>query len=125
MSSGPWSPRREAIVPGQWGHSMRRLRRCPTASRTVRPCCRPRRARPATLFVPVTRPGARARFDEVVASGTAMADSATALRNLLGPYFHLLARDGTAEGAAAMFRAAQLLQRPRVAQTHAILPPPY
>src|SRR4029453_11985024 len=69
--------------------------------------------------------GGRALFDEVVGSGTGMADSATALRNLLGPYFHLLARDGTAEGAAAMFRAAQLLQRPRVAQTHAILPPPY
>jgi hypothetical protein len=30
-------------------------------------------------------------------------------------------RDGTAEGTAAMFRAAQLLQRPGVAQTQAIL----
>src|SRR4029453_4231986 len=34
--------------------------------------------------------GGRALFDEVVGSGTGMADSATALRNLLGPFFHLL-----------------------------------
>src|SRR4030095_2763553 len=39
----------------------------------------------------------------------------------LGPYFDLLARDGSGEAAAAMFRAAQLLQRPGVAQTQAIL----
>ena len=42
----------------------------------------------------------------------AFADSGTALRNLLGPYFDLLAADGGAEAAAAMFRASQLLQRP-------------
>jgi CHAT domain-containing protein len=63
----------------------------------------------------------RALFDEVVAGGTSSSDSAVALRNLLGPYFDLLARDGSAEAAAAMFRAAQLLQRPGVAQTQAIL----
>src|SRR4030095_11172054 len=39
----------------------------------------------------------------------------------LGPYFDLLARDGSANAAAAMFRASQLLQRPGVAQTQAIL----
>ena len=65
--------------------------------------------------------GGRALFDEVVSSGTGMADSATALRNLLGPYFELLANEGSSEAAAAMFRAAQLLQRPGVAQTQAIL----
>jgi CHAT domain-containing protein len=63
----------------------------------------------------------RALFDEVVAGGAGIADSGTALRNLLGPYFDLLARDGSSEAAAAMFRASQLLQRPGVAQTQAIL----
>ncbi|HET9354105.1 MAG TPA: CHAT domain-containing protein [Sphingomicrobium sp.] len=65
--------------------------------------------------------GGRALFDEVIASGTAVADSGTALRNLLGPYFDLLAADGSDTAAAAMFRASQLLQRPGVAQTQAIL----
>ena len=65
--------------------------------------------------------GGRALFDEVIASGTTVADSGTALRNLLGPYFDLLAADGSDGAAAAMFRASQLLQRPGVAQTQAIL----
>jgi CHAT domain-containing protein len=65
--------------------------------------------------------GGRALFDEVITSGANVADSGTALRNLLGPYFDLLAADGSSEAAAAMFRAAQLLQRPGVAQTQAIL----
>lgn len=63
----------------------------------------------------------RALFDEVVADGASIADSGASLRNLLGPYFDLLARDGSAEAAAAMFRGSQLLQRPGVAQTQAIL----
>ncbi|MCL6741691.1 CHAT domain-containing protein [Sphingomonas sp. RB56-2] len=65
--------------------------------------------------------GGRALFGEVIDQGTSVADSSTALRNLLAPYFDLLARDGTGTAAAAMFRAAQLLQRPGVAQTQAIL----
>ena len=65
--------------------------------------------------------GGRALFDEVIAGGTTVADSGTALRNLLGPYFDLLAADGSGQAAAAMFRASQLLQRPGVAQTQAIL----
>jgi len=65
--------------------------------------------------------GGRALFDEVVAQGATVADSSAVLRNLLGPYFDLLAREGSGEAAAAMFRASQLLQRPGVAQTQAIL----
>ena len=65
--------------------------------------------------------GGRALFDDVIASGSVVADSGTALRNLLGPYFDLLAADGSADATAAMFRASQLLQRPGVAQTQAIL----
>lgn len=65
--------------------------------------------------------GGRALFDEVIVSGQTVGDSSTALRNLLNPYFDLLAREGTADAAAAMFRASQLLQRPGVAQTQAIL----
>jgi CHAT domain-containing protein len=65
--------------------------------------------------------GGRALFDEVVVQGATVADSSAVLRNLLGPYFDLLASDGSGEAAAAMFRASQLLQRPGVAQTQAIL----
>jgi CHAT domain-containing protein len=63
----------------------------------------------------------RALFDQVIADGATIADSGTSLRNLLGPYFDLLATDGSGNAAAAMFRASQLLQRPGVAQTQAIL----
>jgi len=63
----------------------------------------------------------RALFDEIVASANYVADSGTTLRNLLSPYFDLLAVDGSASAAASMFRASQLLQRPGVAQTQAIL----
>jgi CHAT domain-containing protein len=65
--------------------------------------------------------GGRALFDEVVVQGASVADSSAVLRNLLGPYFDLLAREGSVKAAAAMFRASQLLQRPGVAQTQAIL----
>ncbi|HXG81048.1 MAG TPA: CHAT domain-containing protein, partial [Sphingomicrobium sp.] len=65
--------------------------------------------------------GGRALYDEAIASGASIPDAGIALRNLLGPYFDLLAADGGGEAAAAMFRASQLLQRPGVAQTQAIL----
>ncbi|RIX32619.1 CHAT domain-containing protein [Sphingomonas edaphi] len=65
--------------------------------------------------------GGRALFDSIVADSNAAGDSSTALRGLLGPYFDLLARDGSAGAAAAMFAASQTLQRPGVAQTQAIL----
>ncbi len=64
---------------------------------------------------------ARALYAEVIDGGSNTPDSGSALRNLLGPYFDLLAADGGSEAASAMFRAAQLLQRPGVAQTQAIL----
>ena len=65
--------------------------------------------------------GARALFDAVVADSADVRASDGALRGMLGPYFELLAKGGTAEDAAAMFRAAQIMQRPGVAQTQAIL----
>ena len=65
--------------------------------------------------------GGRTLFGEVIDGGQTVGDSSTALRNLLNPYFDLLAREGTTDAAAAMFRASQLLQRPGVAQTQAIL----
>ena len=60
-------------------------------------------------------------FGEVVDQSAVIPDSGTALRELLTPYFALLARDGSAEAAARMFRASQALQRPGVAQTQAVL----
>lgn len=47
---------------------------------------------------------------------------AATLRRLLEPYFALLAkRSGNADAAAQMFEASQLLQRPGLAQTQAVL----
>jgi CHAT domain-containing protein/tetratricopeptide (TPR) repeat protein len=66
-------------------------------------------------------PAARALFAEVVDQSALIADSGVALRDLLTPYFEMLARDGSAEAAASMFRAAQALARPGVAQTQAVL----
>lgn len=65
--------------------------------------------------------GGRALFDQLISESEAAGDSSTALRGLLGPYFDLLAKDGSSEAAAAMFTASQTLQRPGVAQTQAIL----
>ena len=66
--------------------------------------------------------GARALYAEVVKESPTIPDSGNTLRNMLAPYFALLAADGgSGEAATAMFEAAQVLQRPGVAQTQAIL----
>ena len=65
--------------------------------------------------------GASALFAEVVDQSALIPDSGIALRNLLTPYFELLAKDGSAASAALMFRGAQALARPGVAQTQAVL----
>jgi len=65
--------------------------------------------------------GARTLFAEVVDQSALIPDSGIALRDLLTPYFEMLARDGSAASAALMFRAAQALARPGVAQTQAVL----
>ncbi len=63
----------------------------------------------------------RVLFGEVVDQSASIADSGIALRDLLTPYFEMLARDGSAESAALLFRGAQALARPGVAQTQAVL----
>lgn len=73
------------------------------------------------------REAARQLFAAVVDQSAAIPDSGTTLRDLLAPYFALLAGEGgggtgAGEGAAlAAFAAAQVLERPGVAQTQAIL----
>jgi tetratricopeptide (TPR) repeat protein len=64
---------------------------------------------------------ARKLFAEVVAESASVADSGTTLRDLLAPYFALLAGSSGDEAATAAFAAAQVLERPGVAQTQAIL----
>ncbi len=64
---------------------------------------------------------ARALFGDVVDRAANTTDSGASLRNLLEPYFSLLAQEGTADATAEFFAASQLLQRPGVAQTQAIL----
>lgn len=65
--------------------------------------------------------GARMLFAEVVTASSDVQDSGNALRDLLSPYFALLASDRSSDAAIAMFTASQVLQRPGVAQTQAVL----
>ena len=65
--------------------------------------------------------GARALFADVVTASSEVQDSGNALRDLLSPYFAVLATDRSSESAIAMFTASQVLQRPGVAQTQAVL----
>lgn len=67
------------------------------------------------------RDAARDLYRTVVDRSANMTDSGASLRNLLEPYFALLAEDGSADATAEFFNAAQMLQRPGVAQTQAIL----
>jgi len=67
------------------------------------------------------RDEARSLFGEVVNRAANTTDSGASLRNLLEPYFALLAQDGSAGATAEFFNASQMLQRPGVAQTQAIL----
>ncbi len=64
---------------------------------------------------------AMALFASVVEGSEQVPDSSSALRDLLGPYYALLVDSGTADAPAALFRAAQSLQRPGLARTQAVL----
>jgi CHAT domain-containing protein len=64
---------------------------------------------------------ARSVFGNVVDRAANTTDSGASLRNLLEPYFALLAEDGSSAATAEFFSASQMLQRPGVAQTQAIL----
>ncbi|MGN3975007.1 CHAT domain-containing protein [Tsuneonella sp. SYSU-LHT278] len=65
--------------------------------------------------------GARRLYEDVVKAAPGVPDVGPTLRSLLGPYFKLLARAGDADAAAATFSASQVLERPGVAQTQAVL----
>ena len=65
--------------------------------------------------------GARELFGGVVERSESVPDSGPVLRDLLAPYFAMLAADGSDGASADLFRASQVLQRPGVAQTQAIL----
>lgn len=64
-----------------------------------------------------------ALYGEVVKASETMPGSAVAMRNLLGPYFALLIdrADIDQQAVSALFDASQILQRPGVAQTQAVL----
>ncbi len=65
--------------------------------------------------------GALEIFSQVVDESPSIPDSGLTLRQLLSPYFSLLVRTRHEGNVAAMFRASQVLQRPGVAQTQAVL----
>lgn len=67
------------------------------------------------------RDEALALFAGVVESSEQVPDSSSALRDLLGPYYTLLVESGAPDAPAALFRAAQSLQRPGLARTQAVL----
>ena len=64
-----------------------------------------------------------ALYDEIVAEGEAVPSARSTMKEMLGPYFAQLAVRADADPATAtkMFTASQLLQRPGVAQTQAVL----
>jgi CHAT domain-containing protein len=65
---------------------------------------------------------ALALFRAIVAANAEAGDASPALRRLLLPYFALLVGPGAPEGAVAdLFAASQILVRPGVAQTQAVL----
>ncbi|HYD12481.1 MAG TPA: CHAT domain-containing tetratricopeptide repeat protein [Allosphingosinicella sp.] len=65
---------------------------------------------------------ARTMFREIVQANLDTGDSSPALRRLIEPYFELLVQDGAGPTATAdLFTASQILVRPGVAQTQAIL----
>ena len=65
---------------------------------------------------------ALALYREIVEANAVSGNSSPALRRTLAPYFELLARaDASPEAVADMFKASQVLVRPGVAQTQAVL----
>ncbi len=66
------------------------------------------------------RAAALALYGSVIEVSETTPDSGAALAPLLVPYFALLSAEGSGD-PAAMLRAAQVLQRPGVAQTQAVL----
>ena len=64
---------------------------------------------------------ALALYAQVVEDSQAVPDAGSTLRELLGPYFGLLAKQGDGAASSAVFDASQILQRPGVAQTQAVL----
>lgn len=77
----------------------------------------------AFLLAAGERAAAGQLFRTVVEESAGIPDSGTTLRDLLAPYFALLAGEegGSAASASGAFAAAQVLERPGVAQTQAIL----
>lgn len=67
------------------------------------------------------RDEAMALFASVVEASERVPDSSSALRDLLAPYYTLLVESGTPDSPAALFRAAQSLERPGLARTQAVL----
>jgi len=66
-------------------------------------------------------PAAMSLYAKVVEDSQSVPDAGTNLRDLLGPYFRVLAKESHAAASKAIFDAAQILQRPGVAQTQAVL----
>lgn len=60
-------------------------------------------------------------YAKVVEDSQSVPDAGTNLRDLLGPYFSVLAKQGDTTASNAIFDASQILQRPGVAQTQAVL----
>lgn len=64
---------------------------------------------------------ATALFGDVIHQSAGVSDAAGALRELVRPYFAILAERTDSDSANAFFEVSQIAQRPGVAQTQAIL----
>lgn len=64
---------------------------------------------------------ARSIYRDVIEQSRTIEDSSASIRELLEPYFALLAQRTDVDAAGELFSASQILQRPGVAQTQAIL----
>ena len=65
--------------------------------------------------------GALALYAQVVDDSQSVPDAGATMREALAPYFSLLAKKGDDAASKAVFNASQILQRPGVAQTQAVL----
>ena len=118
--AGRRSGRRQGLGRRRLRHGDRRA--CSRISRNRRCCWRPRRARPAICARSGDEAGGAPLFAEVVdQQHQHRRQRHRAARICWRPISTLLARDGSADAAARMFRASQALQRPGVAQTQAVL----
>ena len=122
-ASSPASPRRAATRPRPSASTRPRSPCSRPIIRAPRPCSAPRAGSPAIMRAPAAPSRRSASIREIVAANVdERRQPRRACAALLEPYFALLAARGDDPAAVAdLFAASQVLVRPGVAQTQAVL----